>query len=263
MLTGKAYRETGKVRFSDRADDYRKYRPSYPEAIIGLLMTKCGLNADASIADIGSGTGIFTAMLLDHFSRVYAVEPNEAMRKTAEDDLSYHPHFISINGSAEETNLPSGSVNLVIAAQAFHWFDQDKTRLEFKRIVTGEKWVALIWNERMVTGNGFEHDYNNLLQTYASDYLRNRVKMVNPGLIEAFYKSANYELLELPNQQIFTLESLKGRLLSSSYVPKEGQPGHDEIMKEATRIFDANQINGTVTLKYTTRIHLGKLLHAC
>ena len=260
MATVKAYRETGKERFSDRADDYRKYRPSYPEEIIGQLKAACGLSADAAVADIGSGTGIFTAMLLDHFIKVYAVEPNDAMRKTAESDLAQHPHFVSVKGSAEDTKLESYSVQLAIAAQAFHWFDHDKTRTELQRILTGEKWVALIWNDRMPTGSDFQRDYDNMFRKYVPDYLKNRVNLVNPGMIEDFYRPNGYEMRELPNQQVFDYESLNGRLFSSSYVPKEGQPGHDEIMKEAKRIFDANQFNGTVTLKYTTKIHIGKLL---
>jgi ubiquinone/menaquinone biosynthesis C-methylase UbiE len=198
-------------------------------------------------------------MLLDHFSRVYAVEPNDDMRNTAEIDLLQHPHFISVKGTAENTNIKSASVDLVVAAQAFHWFDRDSSRKEFQRILTGEKWVALIWNDRDLTGSNFQVDYEQMFQKFIPDYSKSSKRKLDPALISAFFLPNQYELHELSNRQIFDFESLRGRLLSSSYVPKEGQPGHTEIMKESKRIFDINQINNIVTIKYSTKIHVGKL----
>jgi ubiquinone/menaquinone biosynthesis C-methylase UbiE len=139
-----------KERFSDRVDDYRKYRPGYPEAVLQVLEERCGLSPSSVVADIGSGTGILTGMLLSKAHTVYAVEPNAPMRSAAEEDYRDHPAFRSVAGSAEATTLPSRSVDLITAAQAFHWFDPEKAKAEFRRILRKEGNIALIWNERMI-----------------------------------------------------------------------------------------------------------------
>jgi ubiquinone/menaquinone biosynthesis C-methylase UbiE len=124
------------------ADNYARYRPSYAPAVLDLLRRECGLTPDWVIADVGSGTGISTAMFLDHGNRVYGVEPNEAMRAYAEETLSGNLRFTSIAARAEATTLPGASVDLVVAGQAFHWFEPDATRVEWARILKPGGWVV-------------------------------------------------------------------------------------------------------------------------
>src|SRR5215472_7865132 len=104
-------------RFSSRVDDYVRYRPTYPSEVINLLRQECGLTPDTTIADIASGTGIFTRLLLDNGNRVYGVEPNVAMRHAGEEFLASYSRFSSRDGTAEATTLPDQSVDLVTAAQ--------------------------------------------------------------------------------------------------------------------------------------------------
>src|SRR4051794_35122333 len=112
-----------KARFSDRVENYVKYRPTYPTAVLGYLRDEAGLTVQSVVADVGSGTGISSELFLRAGCTVYGVEPNADMRAAADGLLAQYPAFRSVDGSAEATTLPAGSADLVIAGQAFHWFD--------------------------------------------------------------------------------------------------------------------------------------------
>jgi ubiquinone/menaquinone biosynthesis C-methylase UbiE len=122
-------------RFSSRVENYVKYRPGYPPAILDLLRDKCGLTSASTVADIGSGTGILTGLLLKSGARVFGVEPNPDMRAAGERLLAGQANFTSLAGTAEATTLPAQSVGIITAGQAFHWFDREPTRREFQRIL--------------------------------------------------------------------------------------------------------------------------------
>src|SRR5207245_10163082 len=115
--------------------------------MIPLLKTECGLSAESVVADVASGTGIFTRMLLDNNCRVFGVEPNAEMRRAAEEFLAEHSHFKSLNGTAESTTLPDHSVDIITAAQAAHWFDPGKARQEIVRILKPGGWAVLPWDD--------------------------------------------------------------------------------------------------------------------
>src|SRR5690349_12791287 len=134
------------LRFSSRVDNYVLFRPGYPFEVLELLKQECGLTSDSVIADIAFGTGIFTRMLLENGNRVYGVEPNADMRRAGERFLKNYSNFTSIAGTAEATSLPDHRVNIITAAQAAHWFDPEKARREFIRILKPKGWLVLIWN---------------------------------------------------------------------------------------------------------------------
>ena len=161
------------ARFTSRVDDYVRARPGYPPEVVRLLETECALGPGKSVADVGSGTGILTRDLLETGATVYAVEPNAAMREAAEAALEplsppgergRGEGFVSLAATAEATTLPDAAVDLVIAAQAFHWFDRDAARQEFSRILREPRWVALVWNERAESGTPFLEGYETLLR---------------------------------------------------------------------------------------------------
>ena len=157
-------------RFSDRVDNYVRYRPDYPRGVLDILREGAGLTPAAVIADIGSGTGISTALFLQNGNPVFAVEPNGEMRGAAEKWLQTDPRFHSVDGRAEATTLPGASVDFIVAAQACHWFDLEKTRAEFRRILRPVGWVVLLCNRRLKHTTPFLRDYEALLRTYATDY---------------------------------------------------------------------------------------------
>src|SRR5579864_7721053 len=157
-------------RFSSRVDNYVRFRPGYPPEVLTLLKKECGLTADSVIADIASGTGIFTRMLAEIGVRVFGVEPNDEMRQAGEQFLKNYPRFTSVAGAAEATTLAEHSVDLVTAAQAAHWFDREKARREFMRILKPSGWTVLLWNERRTDSTPFLREYERLLLRYGTDY---------------------------------------------------------------------------------------------
>ena len=244
-------------RFSDRVENYVRCRPSYPQEIIPLLQRETGLVPQHVVADVGSGTGISAELFLRVGNAVYAVEPNREMREAAERLLAHFPNFHSINASAQDTTLADHSVDFIVAAQAFHWFNTPETRAEFTRILKPGGHIALIWNERRLDSTPFLQSFEQLLVTFGTDYTKVRHENVNKAALGAFFRG-DYATHTFAYEQRFDFEGLKGRLLSSSYAPAEGQPGHDEMIAELRRIFDAHQTSGQVCFEYDTRLHLGR-----
>jgi SAM-dependent methyltransferase len=246
-------------RFSSRVENYVKYRPSYPPALVQFLAKECGLSPNDVIADIGSGTGLLTKLFLDNGNHVMGVEPNREMREAGERFLAACPNFISVDGTAEATTLNDASVDAVIAGQAFHWFDIDKARREFLRILKPAGWVALIWNARRVDSSPFQREYDQLLRTYSEEYARtNHQDAVTDEAIEAFFDS-RVGRARFDNAQQFDFDGLLGRLMSSSYAPEAGHPSHAPLVKALRDLFDKHQRAGVVTFEYDTEVYFGRL----
>lgn len=248
-----------KTRFSNRVENYVRYRPRYPDEIVGTLENHGSLLESDTIADIGSGTGISTQVFLSKGYSCVGVEPNRAMRKAAERQLGNYPSFRSVDGAAEATTLENHSVDLIIAGQAFHWFDQEACKTEFLRILRPGRSVALIWNERNHTGTAFQADYEELLKTYCNDYDQVDYKRVDLETLKNFFSPFQYSIHQYKNQQHFDLEGLKGRLLSSSYCPTEGEPNYNPVMEGLTELFRTHQMNDQINFDYNTRVYVGQL----
>jgi SAM-dependent methyltransferase len=246
------------LRFSSRVDNYVRYRPGYPPEILGLLKRDCSLTPESVVADIASGTGLLTRMLLDNGNRVYAIEPNAEMRQAGERILSAYPRLASVAGTAEATTLADRSVDIVTAAQAAHWFDREKARREFMRILRPGGWCVLIWNERRTDSTPFLHDYENLLLTYGTDYQDVRHENTTAG-IDGFFAPSPCKTQTFEMKQHFDYPGVEGRLLSSSYTPGPENPNYQLMLRELRRIFDEHQSNGRVSLEYDTRVFYGRL----
>jgi ubiquinone/menaquinone biosynthesis C-methylase UbiE len=245
------------LRFSSRVGNYARCRPSYPPEIIDILRHECGLTADSVIADIASGTGIFTRLLLENGNRVCGVEPNQAMREAGELYLASYRNFTSVCGAAEHTTLPDTSADLVTAAQAAHWFDREKALEEFRRILKPDGYLVLIWNDRRKDAAAFDREYEQLLENFGTDY--DEVKRRDNASMQ-FFGRIPHQLRILRNFQDFDYASLEGRLLSSSYTPQAGHPSHEPMLAELRRIFDAHQKSGTVRMEYDTKVYFGQLV---
>jgi SAM-dependent methyltransferase len=253
--TGKQMRDP-RDRFSDRVDDYVRCRPGYPQGLVELLMRKCGLAADRVVVDLGSGTGILSAMLLGSGARVIGVEPNAAMRTAAEERFVDEPRFESVDGSAEATGLPDGSADLATVGQAFHWFDPVRTRAELRRVLRPPGWVALVWNMRSSTP--FNDAYEAMLEELAPDYPAVRARdRAADGTVHAFFAPYEPSVERFPNAQRFDEAGLRGRLMSSSYAPKPGQPQHEPLMRRMREIFATHARDGHVELVYDTVAYVG------
>ncbi|HEY1040737.1 MAG TPA: class I SAM-dependent methyltransferase [Bacteroidia bacterium] len=248
-------------RFSDRVENYVKYRPYYPQGVVDLLLNEGYIQPGAIIADIGSGTGISAQLFLKNNCKVIGVEPNEAMRSAAEQllvsDLE-NGSFTSIPANAEHTGIADHSVDLVLAAQAFHWFDKDKFRAECQRILKPGASIVLVWNDRKTDTTDFLKLYEEFLQMFASDYKEvNHKNFQDKKVFDAFFGTGNYKEFVLPNYQDVDLLGLRGRVLSSSYMPNENHPDYNHMMYVLRKIYQRYQENNKVRLDYDTRIYIG------
>jgi SAM-dependent methyltransferase len=246
------------TRFSNRVEDYVKYRPSYPSAIIDFLKNNYGLTPDNVIADIGAGTGISSALFLNAGYRIQAIEPNKEMREKAVELLGAYPGFTIQDGTAENTGLDAGSVDIIIAGQAFHWFDAVKAKAEFERILRHGCITILIWNDRKITSD-FEQDYEQLINRHASDYKVINHRNIDAEKIASFFNPAPIHFEIFANNQVFDFEGLKGRLLSSSYMPAYDEEGYGPMISDLKILFDRYQQAGLITINYDTKVYVGRL----
>jgi SAM-dependent methyltransferase len=245
-------------RFSDRVENYIRFRPGYPPEILELMSVECGLKPSHIIADIASGTGMFTRLLLENGNSVLAVEPNFEMREAGVHELESYGRFLSIAGTAEETSIRSESVDFVTAAQAAHWFDLPRARAEFVRILKPGGWCVLVWNERVTDATTFLRDYEQLLLTFAIDYKAVRHERTT-AVIGKFFDPDAYQERVFAMRQQFDYDGLAGRLLSSSYAPLEGHPSHAPMMLELKKIFRAHAKADAVEFAYNTRVFYAQL----
>ena len=247
-------------RFGNRVEDYARWRPGYPAELVPWLMTECALRPGDAVADIGCGTGLFTRELLLRGLSVRGVEPNAPMRQAGEQYLAeFGAAFSAHDGTAEASGLAAGSVRLVTAAQAFHWFRPAPTRAEFARLLAPGGHAALIWNVRR-EDTPFLRGYEALLRRHAPEYASSGVPaQADMAVIRPFFSP--FDLVEhtIPYAQNFDLEGLRGRLLSSSYAPAAGTPGHAPMLAALERLFDTHQRDGRVAFEYDTRAFVGRL----
>jgi len=244
-------------RFSKHSEDYQKYRPGYPEAIVTYLEQNIGLKKEQSIADIGAGTGIFTELLLKKGYSVLAVEPNAEMRNKVEPLLSVYPQLKSIDGTAEDTGLPANSIDLITVAQSFHWFDLDKTRAEFKRIAKPGAHVLLIWNI-LQQRSRFLKAYQALKNNYINR--KPQKEKIDPDRIRKFFNTPDVVEQEIYHSRLLNQEELLGYFRSSSYSPVQGEPGYSELVEALGKIFEDYHQNGFVKLEYDAKLYLAPLV---
>ena len=243
-------------RFSNRVENYVKYRPPYPEEIVSFLEKTIGLRKNQRIVDIGSGTGIFSELFLKNGYSVTGIEPNEAMRKAAEAKLAAYPGFDSRSRQAEQTGLRSAAVDLITVAQAFHWMEPQQTKKEFLRILKPGGHILLAWNMRL-QHTPFLKAYEELKQKFGRDYQKIKEKL-NEHEIEKFFAPKIMTTHIFPNVQLLDFESLKGQLLSSSYIPLPGQPTYEDMISELAELFVANNEDGYIRMEYETRIYINQ-----
>jgi SAM-dependent methyltransferase len=248
-----------KERFSNRVADYVRYRPRYPRAVLELLREECGFAPESVVADIGSGTGILTQMLLENGNLVYGVEPNAEMRAAGEGLLQKYTRFRSVAGSAEATTLPDASVDFVFVGQAFHWFEPKATRAEFERVLKPRGWVAVIWNERKKDATAFLREYEAFLREFGTDYEKVSEKYRQDRPMRKFFGAGAGGKKSFANEQVFDFDGLRGRLLSSSYSPPKGHPNHEPMLAALEKLFAGHAQDGRVRFEYLTHVYYGQM----
>ncbi len=247
------------ARFSNRAEDYAKYRPHYSSEVVQALQTACGLQPKHVVADVGCGPGLLAEVFLENGNRVIGVEPNLEMRQAGELYLARFANFSMVDGSAENTTLTDGSMDLVVAGQAFHWFRPAPARIEFARVLRPDGWTVLIWHDRDTQATPFLGAYDDFLRRHSIDYQQVNHKIVaSPDAIARFFSPNPVHFISQRTRQRFDLEGLRGRLLSSSYVPKEGEQA-EAMLRELPKLFSRYAEHGQVVIEYETKIYYGNL----
>jgi SAM-dependent methyltransferase len=240
-------------RFSARADAYAQARPSYPREALDILRTHFGLGPTTVVADLGSGTGIFTRLLLESGALVHAVEPNAEMRREAERTLANFPRFRSFSGRAEETMLPASSMDLVTAAQAFHWFDLARFEVELRRVLRPNGRAVLVWNDRDTEGTPFLGEYETILVEHCPGYRELQGKADTFDKFDQLFGSGGWTRHIAKNDQHLHRDGLIMRVMSASYAPAAG-PAHDALATALRAAFDRHAAKGVVRIAYTTVI---------
>lgn len=247
-------------RFSGHVEDYIKYRPSYPHELIDLFCKRLYLRREQSVVDVGSGTGILSRPFLDRGHTVIGVEPNVEMANAAKVLLAGYSKFHSVRATAEATGLKERTADIIVAGQAFHWFDVGATRNEFSRIVKPGGTVVLIWNIRLLNRTPFMRAYEAFLHCWGTDYEEVSVHYANPDSLEKFFGPAGYECNSSANHQTFDLRGLQGRLLSCSYIPGFSHPDFEPMMGALSELFETHQQDASIRFEYETRLFFGPVI---
>ena len=245
-------------KFDSKGSVYAKGRPAYPEKMFEYLLDEKMITPHAVIADVGSGTGIFTAQIAPLVSQVFAIEPNADMREKAELCFGEFSNITSVNGSAENTTLPPSSVHLITVAQAFHWFDRGLFKRECKRILTDIGKVLLVWNDRNTTAPIIQDNFE-INKRYCPNF-----KGSSNGIdfsVNSFndFFEGEITLVEFENSLVYDKETFISRNLSSSYAPKAGDKYYDDYIDAITEVFDKHSTNGVVKYPYITRCYIGEI----
>lgn len=246
-------------RFSDRVEAYLAGRPRYPAEIVDHLSACGALPRHGVIADIGVGTGLSAEPFLAAGFSVIGVEPNGLMRAAGAEFLARFPAYACRDGTADATGIADHAVDLVIAAQAFHWFDPSRFRAESLRIIRPGGWAALIWNDRDITATPFLAGYEDILLEFGNDYRAIRYKHQGTQAIPLYFGGTAPQVAEFRHHRTMDWGALSALASSASYLPAPGQPRHRELMDALRALFDAQADGGLIDMRYTCRIHAAPL----
>ena len=240
-------------RFSDRVENYAKYRPSYPAAAIDKILEN--LTLPITGADIGAGTGIASRLLASKGVKVIAIEPNTEMRNAGIRDNISSVEWR--DGTAENTNLPNASVDLVTCFQAFHWFTPEPTLAEFCRILKPKGKLAVVWNFRD-ENDEFTAEYSRIVRAASNNHpAESKMKSTEPLTETTYFK--NFEEYTFVYQQELDLTGLIGRAKSVSYLPNQGEAYQQAISQLEDLYQQFKNQNGFVYITYRTSVHLGEV----
>lgn len=255
-----AYATRGGVEqvFSDKAADYSSARPGYPEGIYQFIQSACQLKPDALIADVGSGTGLFSIGWLKLGYQVVGIEPNASMRLAAETGLAAYPRFHTLDGSAEALPLDTASVDLICAAQAFHWFDVEPTRAEFLRVLKPSASVALIWNDR-IAEDEFTQALNKLLDQFGGSKRQVLLAEEDQAKVERFFQPHGYQTYQQQHEQLLSEQELLSLVFSRSYMPARNSTQGQQASAAVGGLFARFSSGGRVAMRYRARVYLGRL----
>ena len=245
-------------RFTGRVEDYERYRTRYPDALIAILEKRCGLERERLVVDIGAGTGMLAELFLEYGNAVVAIEPNDDMRAACERLATAWPGLTVKQATAEATELEDASVDLIAVGRAFHWFDLERTKVEFERILRPQGWVVLVSNSRVRDDSPVSLAYEALLREHGTDYAANRERYEIAPKIDAFFAGGELFREEIYGEQRLTLEELVGQTQSLSVAPAPGHEKYEGMQSALRRFFSEWGQDGVVSIKTVCRVACGR-----
>lgn len=246
-------------KFTGKADVYDQYRPAYAPQFLNELVAQNYLTPHSTVADIGAGTGILTRQLLDKDLHVMAVEPNADMLETARARLTAYTKLALLNGTGEATGIADHSVEVVVAAQAFHWFNADAFKTECRRILKPGGSVVLVWNNRNAD-DAFIKENAQVCKTFCPAFtgFSGGFEQV-PEVFAAFFKNGEYTVRTFPNDIEVDLDGFIGRNLSGSYAPQPADKNYIPFVNALTALFFKYSENDRVVFRNETKAYSGKV----
>ncbi|MCU1319249.1 MAG: class SAM-dependent methyltransferase [Edaphobacter sp.] len=245
-------------RFTGRVEDYERYRTRYPDAVIEILVARCGLQREHMVADIGAGTGMLAELFLQHGNAVIAVEPNDDMRGACERLASAWPGMAVVKATAEATGLEDASVDFIAVGRAFHWFDLERTSKEFRRILRPGGWVVLASNSRVRDDSPQSVEYEGLLREHGTDYEANRERYEIAPRVDAFFAGGELFREEIRGEQQLTLEELIGQTQSLSVTPEPGHANYEGMQRALRDFFARWAVDGVLVMSTVCRVAGGR-----
>jgi SAM-dependent methyltransferase len=245
-------------RFTGRVEDYERYRLRYPVVVIEMLVARCGLRREHLVADVGAGTGMLAELFLEHGNAVVALEPNDEMREACERLASAWPGLTVKKGTAEATGLEEASVDFIAAGRAFHWFDPERTRVEFRRILRPGGWVVIVNNGRVRDESPISVAYEGLLRGHGTDYEAYQERYESDARVAAFFEGGELLREETRGEQRLTLEELVGQTQSLSVAPEPGHAKYEGMQAGLREFFAKWQVDGVVVMKTVCKVACGR-----
>lgn len=246
-------------RFTGRVEAYRRYRSRYPREIIPLLQEKCGLRRESIVADIGAGTGMLSELFLENGNAVFAIEPNADMRSACEELTVRFQQLKCIDGTAEDTHLPERSMDIIAVGRAFHWFDHQKCRAEFTRILKPGGWAVLAGLGPRRGKESVQDDYQAIIRQHGIDYERLRGRYNVKEAVQRFFEGGALQETEFSGFEELTYEGLEGHTLSLSVTPQPDHPGFLAMQQALKTYFEKYQLDGKILLPTNCRVYMGQL----
>jgi len=246
-------------RFSGRVEAYRRFRSRYPREIIPLLEERCGLTHDSVIADIGAGTGMLAELFLENGNRVLAVEPNADMRAACEELVERYPRLTCIDGTAEDTRLADRSVDFVAVGRALHWFDQQKCRPEFIRILRDDGWVVLASQGPHTRSEPVILEFQTIIKAHGLDYAQMQHRYDLDSAARRLFAGGEFHEAEFASPEEMTYDELEGFMLSLSVIPQPGHPGFPAMQHALREYFARHESGGKIRIPMTCKVHFGHL----
>jgi SAM-dependent methyltransferase len=242
-------------RFTDRAQDYANYRPSYPPEAIDYILSEMAQPSELVIADVGAGTGISARLMAERGSRVWAIEPNAAMREVA----TPHPRIEFCNATAEQTCLPAESVDIVLCCQSFHWFNKPIALAEFHRILKPSGRLVLMWNDRNLA-DPFTRAYSEIVSQAANRQIFDQNDRKSGSVLKHSPLFTNFQTHNLFHTHRLDFNGLIGLVLSSSYIPKTGT-AYTQLMHNLETLYQQWSLpasDGAIELSYRVDLYMAE-----